>query len=332
MILSASAFLTGPAYWYLIKDKDYRLAWYDLLDHANTSRPIWQIRSDSMVIFRFAYRAAVCNFEGDWLNWHRESFQTDKVVRNEYTGAFGSFQIDSPCSGQLNWSLRAPVTFLISSVASVCTPSLGTFYRNETDRTLAIFPGTDNPPWSQWPLVESLLKNYFTHFGYWIQQILVPERVFKSMYSQWALSTLKNFLSTNSPDRFETKSFPHRNSDDLISAFQNASLKSKFVPAGSNCKTNFKFFDPENKGIIEVKRLEIVFGDEDARKVQLLLSKFERFKQFKCANINSRNWQGHAEKSIQSIYQDRWDLNVALTTHASIIKNWIVSWSASSFP
>ena len=210
------------------------------------------------------------------------------------------------------------------------------FYRNEKDRTWQYF------------LERTVLMVTLAVGGILIEKIILhilaiefnrslyQERVFKSMYSQWVLATLKNFLSAHnsflnvnfsglkgpSSSIWKRKIFPHRNSDDLISAFllENASLKSPFTPRDHLVKQIFKFFDPENKGIIELKWLETVFGDEDARKVQLLLSNSNEYNKSGASTSIHVIDRDTLKQSIQAIYQDRWDLNRALTTHASIIK------------
>ena len=323
VILSASAFLTGPAFWYLIKDKDYRLAWYDLLDHANTSRPIWQIEVTRWsffalhIVLQFVISRRLAQLAprifSKLTKWsemntpaHLDPFKSTALQRTT--------ELIASC---------ASYVFNFVSCISLYAVTRHLFYRNETDRTWQYF------------LERTILMITMAFGGILVEKIILhilaiefnrslyQERVFKSMYSQWALSTLKNFLSTNSSGSvWKRKVFPHRNSDDLISAFllENASLKSKFVPRDQIVKQIFKFFDPENKGIIEVKRLEIVFGDEDARKVQLLLSNSSDSSNSSAQTSIHVIDRDTLKKSIQSIYQDRWDLNVALTTHASIIK------------
>lgn len=215
------------------------------------------------------------------------------------------------------------------------------FYREEKDRTWQYF------------LERTILMLLLTMGAILLEKILLhllaiefhrslyQERVFKSMYNQWVLASLRNFIqhvkqqnNTNSTiktakiSNWSLKTFPHRNTDDLISTFllENASFPS-FSSRDQLCREIFKFFDPENDGKIHLKHLELVFTTEEARKVQNLLSN-------NSANSSNSNAPSKVEestslhvidrdtlkKSIQAIHQDRWDLSRALTTHASIVK------------
>lgn len=175
-----------------------------------------------------------------------------------------------------------------------------------------------------------LIEKAFLHLlAIEFHKSLYQERVFKSMYNQWILSTLREFLQQQTD--WEKKTFPHRITDDLMSTFlldkASNSQNHKFAARDQFCKEIFKFFDPKNDGKIQLKQFEVVFSPEDLRKAQNLLSNSST----SLDNSNTVPLMDSAElktsldrdtlkKSIQSVYQDRWDLSRALTTHASIIK------------
>lgn len=214
------------------------------------------------------------------------------------------------------------------------------FYRDEQDRTwqyflertvlmLAVGMGA--------VFFEKVLLHFL---AIEFHRSLYQERVFKSMYSQWVLSTLRSFInSSNHP--WTRKQFPHRNTDDLMAAFllenvtlttnttttNNKSLSSKsYQERDQLIKGLFKALDSDGSaGFLRQSDLEKIFGDEDARKALELLadkksteekSQVENTSQSASVTVNREILR----KSIQAINQDRWDLVRALNTHANIIK------------
>lgn len=342
MTLASSALLSGPAYWYLLKDPAYRTGWYTLLDHANRSLPIWQIEMTRWsffglhIILQFIISRRLAQLAPRiFLKLAKWSELNTAPLLDplKSTALQRATELMASCSSYL---------FNCVSCISLYAVTRHLFYRNEVDRTWQYFLERTTLM-ATMAMAAILIEKIVLHLlAIEFNRSLYQERVFKSMYSQWALSALKNFLASHnsfanvkglqlnsklisSPSLWKRKIFPHRNSDDLISAFllENASLKSPYAPRDQLLKQLFKFFDPDNSGVIELKMIQMVFGDEDARKVQLLLSNSNE-----SSSNNSRVSSASIhvidrdtlKKAIQAIHQDRWDLNRALTTHASIIK------------
>lgn len=239
------------------------------------------------------------------------------------------YQLNNRISTSLQRTLEltafcANYLFNFNSCISLYLVTKHLFYRTEDERTWQYF------------LERTILMLTMAIGAIFIEKIILhlitvefnsslyQERVFKSMYGQWTLKSLKNYLAFHNNFKWKRKSFPYRNSDNLISAFlwENSSLKSSYAPCDNFIKEVFKKFDPANTGVIELNRLQQVFENEEARKIQLLLSNSN--------DSNSNSTRGSTsiqvidrdnfKKSIQSIYQEQWNLNRALNTHASIIK------------
>lgn len=172
-----------------------------------------------------------------------------------------------------------------------------------------------------------LIEKVLLHFlAIEFHRSLYQERVYKSMYAQWSLSTLRSFLqqAKQANANWTRKQFPHRTSDDLMAAFlllENKSMQGRDQLG----KDLFKYFDPDNDGLITLNHMEIVFGDDDAKRVMALLSNSSANEK-KSDAANSTNAliksidRDAVKKAIQAIHQDRWDLTRALNTHASIVK------------
>lgn len=336
VILASSALLSGPAYWYLFKDPPYRIGWYNLLDHANRSPPIWQIEMTRWSFFGLHIILQVIISRRLEQLAPRVFLKLAKWSELNTPSLLDPFK--STALQRMTELMASCSSYLFNCVSciSLYAVTRHLFYRNEVDRTWQYFLERTTLMVTM-AMAAILIEKIVLHLlAIEFNRSLYQERVFKSMYSQWALSTLKNFLASHASissvkslfgntkiSFWKRKIFPHRNSDDLISAFllENASLKSPYAPRDQLLKQLFKFFDPENNGAIELKMLQIIFGDEDARKVQLLLSNSTD------SSNNSRiSTSIHVidkdtlKKAIQAIHQERWDLNRALTTHASIIK------------
>lgn len=169
-----------------------------------------------------------------------------------------------------------------------------------------------------------VLEKVLLHFlAIEFHRSLYQERVFKSMYSQWTLSTLRSYLQfvkTAKPANWTKKTFQQRNSSDIIATFllENASISSisRSNYRDQLFKEIFKYFDVNNEGLIRLDHFEMVFTGEDAKKVQNLLS-WDKKSESTAVHVVNKDT---LKKSIQSIHQDRWDLMQALNTHASIVK------------
>jgi small-conductance mechanosensitive channel len=325
IILSTTAFLAAPFYWYVICPESFRKDWYYLLDYSNrnSAGTVWRIEVTRWSLFGLHIILQVVISRrisillpivlAKMTKWSQKNSPKDfdpfKSIALQKTS-----QLLAACSGHIFnfvscWSLYAVTRHL--------------FYRDDAkDRTWQYFLERTVLMVAV-SMGAMVMEKVLLHFlAIEFHRSLHQERVFKSMYSQWTLSTLRSFLQfvkTAKPTTWTKETFQQRNSNDLIATFllENAPIKnSRSNNKDQLFKEMFKYFDVNNEGIIRLDHFQMVFTDEDARKVQNLLAGDKKSESTAVHVVNRET----LKKSIQYIHQDRWDLMQALNTHASIVR------------
>ena len=325
IVLSATFLLAGPFYWYLICPLSYRKNWYDLLGYTNRNSEgtVWQIEVTrwSLFVLHFVLQVVISRRISilvpiilakmtKWSQKHSpKDFDPFKSIALKRTS-----QLLAACSGHF---------FNFVSCWSLYVVTRHLFYRDDAkDRTWQYFLERTVLMVAV-SMGAMVMEKVLLHFlAIEFHRSLHQERVFKSMYSQWTLSTLRSFLQfvkTSKSTNWTKKTFQQGNSDDLIATFllENASISiSRSNNKDQLFKEMFKYFDVNNEGIIRLDHFEMVFTEEEARKVQNLLTGDKKSESKAVHVVNKET----LKKSIQSIHQDRWDLMQSLNTHASIVK------------
>ena len=308
----------------MICPPNYRKYWYNLLDysHGNSNGVVWQIEVTRWSLFGLHIVLQVIISKRIAILVPIILAKMTKWSQNNTPNDFDPFksiilqrtsQLLAACAGHF---------FNFVSCLSLYVVTRHLFYRDdERDRTWQYFVERTVLMMAV-AMGAVVMEKVLLHLlAIEFHRSLYQERVFKSMYSQWTLSSLRSFLQfikTSKPSNWQRKVFQQRNSDDLIAAFllENASISRSTITRDQLFKEMFKYFDPNNEGIIRLDHLEMVFSTEDAKKVLNLLAGDKKSESTSVHVVNKET----LKKSIQSVHQDRWDLMRALTTHASIVK------------
>lgn len=314
--MAATALLACPFYWYFLCAPSYRRDWYNLLDYTSKDRVIWQIEVTRWSLFALhvvlqvilskRITTVVPMVLAKMTKWSKNNAPAD-FDPFKWAALQRSSELLAACAGHL---------FNFISCSSLYTVTRHLFYReDEKDRTWQYFLER-----TVLMLVVAmagiLMEKILLHFlAIEFHRSLYQERVFKSMYAQWSISTLRSFLqNSKNAATWTRKTFPHRNSDDLIATFllENASISRSSNSRDQLFKEVFKHFKADQG--LKLEHLKSVFGDEDAGKVLILLSGGDK------TTFDHVISKDNLKKSIQSIHQDRWDLTRSLNTNASIVK------------
>jgi hypothetical protein len=293
-LMVSTVLLAGPFYWYWVCGEEYRRGWYDLVDHLMDCGVVWQIEVTRWSLF-------LLHILLQFILSHRITRLVPQIIAKL---AKWSAELSSSSSSTIQNASELFVacighTFNFLSSISLYLITIHLFYREETDRTWQYFLER-TILMVVLALGAILLEKILLHvLAIEFNRSLYQDRVFKSMYNQWILATLRNFLQhskqLNGPNAsiktaklssWARKVFPHRNSDDLMAAF----LLDNPTNTPSNSNTNntntssatskasrkhakdqlvkeiFAFFDPNSTGFIELSHLDFVFEQEDSRK------------------------------------------------------------------
>ena len=323
IFVASVVILIFPIYWYLILGPEHRINWYNLVDYAanvNNDRIIWQIEVTRWSLWGLhIVLQIILNRKIDHIvpriiaNLSKWSYQNTLDPFKSVT-LRRTTELLATCSKHL-------FNFLTSLSLYIITRHL--FYREEKDRTWQYFLER-TVLMGVVGMGAILLEKVLLHLlAIEFHRSLYQDRIYKSIYCQWIISTIKQHIITGDVIKtaklstWTRKSFPYRNSPDLITDFLLKNKASAEKKSGRDrfVKEIFKLFnlDPATDSI-ELKHLETIFSDEDARKVLTIFSNVNN--NSNAISIDREN----LKKSIQVIHQDRWDLTRALTTHASILK------------